>query len=93
MNDIEKAIQMMQTIKDHVQFGCIDGEINTAISALEKQIPKKPTPTEHNYFCPSCEEALGKKVNKGWELCCPHCGQAIDWTEPTPPNINTTNNK
>ena len=46
---------------------------NIAISALEKQIPKKPT---DKYNCPRCGEQLMGKVN-----CCEVCGQAIDWGE------------
>lgn len=58
-----------------------------AIEALEKQIPKKPTFSLH-YFnsgltgnvghCPSCPEHATLMYNTPY---CPHCGQAIDWSE------------
>ena len=34
-----------------------------------------------NYHCPNCGEAQGLKVNKRWRKFCPHCGQALDWSE------------
>lgn len=36
---------------------------------------KKKTYTRYGYICcPECDDHL-----EGWELYCPHCGQAIDW--------------
>ena len=57
----------------------------TAVEALEKQIPKKPIPTEEqdiryvmNYICPSC----GKHFSgTGIANYCYHCGQALDWSD------------
>lgn len=57
----------------------------TAINALEKQMPKKPIPTEEqdiryvmNYTCPSC----GKHFSgTGIANYCYHCGQALDWSD------------
>ena len=61
---------------------------NTAISALEKQIPKKVELYKHNgdfkwsnYPCPCCGEMLGLKVNKRYVKFCPNCGQALDWSD------------
>ena len=50
--------------------------IETAISALEKQIPKKADISEDNEkSCPVCDcEILGYYANY-----CEHCGQSIDW--------------
>lgn len=63
-------------------------EIEVAISALEKQIPKKPIKknpicyektkddTEfiaYDYFCPDCNKQI-----KATEHHC-KCGQALDW--------------
>ena len=49
--------------------------IDMAISALEKQIPKKPKmPLDAYWVCPTC----GNKVEYPYE-CCKRCGQAIDW--------------
>lgn len=49
-----------------------------AISALEKQIPKKPVIffNEKILYCPSCTE----NVNKD-DWYCSQCGQKIDWEE------------
>ena len=56
------------------------------VSALSKQIPKKPKLAYYesefvNYHCTYCGEAQGKKVNKRWQKYCPHCGQALDWSD------------
>lgn len=64
----------------------------TAIEALEKQIPKKPVRrtiyTEYlqGYYtirvCPVC--GVDTPVPRGlesWEFWCPDCGQALDWSE------------
>ena len=58
-------------------------EIEIAIDALEKQIPKKPIATDEqhirysmNYICPLC----GKHFSgTGIASYCYHCGQALDW--------------
>ncbi len=55
----------------------IKESFDMAISALEKQIPKKPKmPLDAYWVCPTC----GKKVEHPYE-CCMGCGQAIDWEE------------
>lgn len=48
----------------------------TAIEALEKQVPKKPV--ELN--CPRCRF---NGIDNSWWVFkfCPECGQAIDWSE------------
>lgn len=50
--------------------------LSIAISALEKQIPKKADISEDNEkSCPVCDcEILGYYANY-----CEHCGQSIDW--------------
>lgn len=63
-----------------------------AISALEKQIPKKPTAHKVEvskikvgngfgkgttvYRCPCCNELISRICD-----CCYKCGQAIDWSD------------
>ena len=56
-----------------------------ALSALEKQVAKKPIPTEEqniryvmNYTCPSCGKHC---IGTGIANYCYHCGQALDWRE------------
>lgn len=63
-----------------------------AISALEKQIPKKPNSSEiwlagifseyseTEYSCPKCDCGL-RKNDKYKDNYCPDCGQAIDWSD------------
>ena len=55
----------------------------TAIEALEKQIPKKPREAVQSgfFWCPACSKAIkmrieGSKINISY---CPFCGQALDW--------------
>lgn len=59
-------------------YGKIIPARELAISALEKQIPKKP-----NYkseclmqFCPNCDYPLLLSFK-----FCNHCGQALDWRD------------
>jgi rubrerythrin len=86
MNDIEKAIEDLRGLSDR---SSIKSELfkerhgknfNLAISALEKQIPKKPK--QYNdffkttyYFCPICEYV---RIT-GNQKRCDVCGQKIDW--------------
>ena len=68
---------------------CAVCEIDMAIKALEKQIPKKPLPTKGaadmlganeplwgEGECPNCKHYI-RLPHK----YCPTCGQAIDWSE------------
>ena len=66
----------------------INEAFDMAISALEKQIPKKPTVPVDTWLCPSCGESveyqqkLGDNVlYHGQHDFCPKCGQAIEWEE------------
>jgi hypothetical protein len=78
MNDIEKAIETLKDMKGvfgtrgHRQHSL--SALDLAISALEKQIAKKPVFAGGRYNC-QC----------GWDICrdkqpyCMMCGKAIDW--------------
>ena len=62
---------------------CETCEINFAIKAIDKQIPKKPV-SKYKYrdgenVCPSCETENRCRIVMFWEKFCPDCGQAIDW--------------
>ena len=52
--------------------------ISMAIDALEKQVPKKP-PNHDGMVCPSCNSKA--RYGHPYEYYCPHCGQAIDWSD------------
>lgn len=72
--------------------------IDMAISALEKQIPKKPKHIDKNAtfdgnwkrVCPACGRVLVERITtpeKSYPRIYNHtphciCGQAIDWSEP-----------
>lgn len=65
--------------------------LETAIEALEKQIPKKPIDYEDKYYgCPNCNgvimfkwEKYPTRINdrKNGLPYCLCCGQAIDWSD------------
>ena len=50
------------------------------ISALEKQIPKKPVPTQQpcksRFACSICDKRIYSK-----QKFCDRCGQALDWSD------------
>ena len=67
---------------------CIDDEI--IIKALEKQMPKKPDLGGDGYdengeliydtgYCPNCRHIF--EVDYDATMCCPVCGQALDWSD------------
>jgi predicted RNA-binding Zn-ribbon protein involved in translation (DUF1610 family) len=82
MNDIERTIHRMQ-------IKAFEGNLELeqiAISALEKQIPKKPTEIDYDcncFVCPSCGETIYASDNLETHKYCLECGQAINWTEIT----------
>ena len=57
--------------------------IEIAISALEKQVPKKPTRfgSKHIYICPNCARAEYIKRRDALDTHCGFCGQLIDWED------------
>lgn len=58
--------------------------VQCAISALEKQIPKKPIGKHTNYRCPVCNRRVrsGKGSSSfGVDYFCQRCGQALDWSD------------
>lgn len=71
----EKAKQMLETCACST---AMRESINFAIEALEKQIPKKP-PNQDRTVCPSCNSKA--RYGMPYEYFCPHCGQAIDWSD------------
>ena len=96
MNDIKKSIEVLkeQIIKNEkildglpekARAGATDlsnvvKACHVAISALEKQVPKKPKQYTDTfkmtyYFCPICEYV---RIT-GNQKRCDVCGQKIDW--------------
>ena len=73
---------------------CSVEEMNIAIKALEKQIPKKPIVNSEIYhyvdyeelFCPCCKSRIiarldGEFIAGKKQKYCHECGQALDWSE------------
>ena len=83
---INEEIEILKHEHDYAQLlSYVNEALKTAISAIEKQIPKV---AEHEdgvwSICPCCggsvcndtEHAVNKEVSY-----CEHCGQALDWSE------------
>ena len=87
----EEAKMQIQAIPEKIwdQLSEPDREaMEMAFSALEKQIPKKPTVPVDTWLCPSCGESveyqqkLGDNVlYHGQHDFCPKCGQKICWED------------
>lgn len=87
----KEAIKILEIAKAEVEWNYpLDYAIaiDTAIEALEKQIPKKPTdvcePVVRWGICPVCKgelNKLGGRPNRIFQSqkYCSDCGQAIDW--------------
>ena len=56
---------------------CKNCEINAAIEALEKQIPKKPEIKNEYYVCPVC--GVYQETSEGNPPHCINCGQRLLW--------------
>ena len=89
--DIEKAIDCLKADKEYLtDMKICDGEeMDIAIKALEKQIPKKPNIEGDRYadgqlvydtwICPCCENYY--EIDYDSYDYCPNCGQHIDRSE------------
>ncbi len=84
----QETIQAMKFYKAKLYNGIFNdkiGAFDVAISALEKQIPKK---AEHDdgvwSICPNCGGSVAndsEEAHNGETSYCDHCGQAIDWSD------------
>ena len=89
--DVEKVIDCLQADKEYLtDMKICDGEeMDVAIKALEKQIPKKPNIEGDGYadgqlvydtwICPCCENHY--EIDYDNYDYCPNCGQHIDRSE------------
>ena len=84
----EEAIKTIQVAIAEVEWEYpLDYSIafETALNALEKQIPKKPINEECYYICPCCRDDLGVSDDDIfiYELSmpkyCSNCGCVLDW--------------
>ena len=56
---------------------CKNCEINAAIKAIDKQIPKKPELKDEYYVCPVC--GVYQETSEGNPPYCINCGQRLLW--------------
>lgn len=80
--------EFMDDMRDVIESDPID-LLNTAMSALNKQIPKKPDLEGDGYYkgeliidtwiCPGCGTRYELECDE-YDFC-PHCGQHIDFSE------------
>ena len=75
-------------IRENIQPTVGGKSLDIAISAIEKQIPKKPINVEKHYYeCPCCEHDLGVSdddifvYKNHTSVYCSNCGQALDWSD------------
>ena len=87
---VEEAIKTIQIAIAEVEWEYpLDYSIafETAINALEKQIPKKPINEECYYICPCCRGELGVSDDDifiyklSMPKYCSNCGCVLDWSE------------
>lgn len=82
----KEAIKILEVAKAEVEWNYpLDYAIaiDTAIEALEKQIPKKPISLGEDIDrdvgqCPNCKEIIDTYEDYKY---CSDCGQAIDWRD------------
>ena len=76
----EETIRILMAMKDgliHVFDHDRKEALSLAISALEKQIPKKPIePDGLFYKCPICKNCI-----RDYNRYCTVCGHKLDWSE------------
>lgn len=80
----EKAIDCLKADKEYIVDYKVCGgeEIDVAIEALEKQIPKKPMGDLNSvphYRCPVCKNAVVLYEYSAKLPHCQWCGQKLDW--------------
>ena len=84
-----KAIELLEYIREigngEVPYvGCAQNiAIEMAINALEKQMPKKLINTCQyvSGCCPNCKKYISDWLEYNEFMCCPYCGQKLDWNE------------
>lgn len=87
---VRKAIEIIKSNYPTSGYYVLCEALDTAIEALEKQLPKKGIKEKitegvnkglHKYYCPVCYRNgdLSNKCNVG--EYCSDCGQRLDWSE------------
>lgn len=90
MTESEASTILKAEIIHHPECSIFAEALGIAIQALEKQIPKKPTPIDYEkyidvidnakflrgaFWCPNCKHV----VHSG--SFCKECGQRLDWSD------------
>lgn len=73
----QEALTELKASIEGCGFQCHMETYKMAISALEKNIPKKPADYDGKIkvgFCPECEAVISSDF-------CDNCGQALDWSD------------
>ena len=84
MNAQEALETIRYEVDEEGHCGYIEDELRLAMTALEKQIPKKPIKAKEHimysmcYICPNCQKNFS---GTGIASYCYHCGQALDWSD------------
>ena len=68
-----KTEEAIIDIRENIQPIIGGKSLDIAISAIEKQISKKPIKTRREIVCPTCKTLVGSSPY------CRYCGQALDW--------------
>ena len=84
-----KAIELLEYIRktgngEAPYVGCAQNiAIEMAINALGKQMPKKLINTCQyvSGCCPNCKKYISDWLEYNKFMCCPYCGQRIDWSD------------
>lgn len=81
----QEAIKLLEIHRSFTNSSNADVKaIDMAISALEKQIAKKPDYIGPWFRCSNCKKGMGipnYTINLDAHDYCHHCGQRIDWSE------------
>ena len=87
---LKKQVECLEQGKEIV---CKLNPLKIAVSALEKQIPKKIVKREHDFsiqgflckhslfHCPHCNFVFGEVRQNDNAPHCENCGQALDWSD------------
>lgn len=75
----EEAIEILKHEHDYAQLlSYVNEALKMSISALEKQIPKKPD-LDGGVYCQCCLHEFKSHYDE--TRYCPNCGQSIDWSD------------
>ena len=83
---VREAIEIIKSNYPTSGYYMLREALDTAIEALEKQLPKKVEIWNGQATCPNCKKLYGNMVDikqlhpASWDFeYCKHCGQRLDW--------------